>query len=460
MKQFYISIFFLLSFFCSSCAQETFPIQLTVLGFPNQEIYIAKISGDTYRITDTLKSDSHGKFECAFDTSYAIGMYSFLFPQFQKTEIEFIFNKEAISFKTQIGNIHSNLQIISSHENQLYYSFQNFYSIFSNDISLLEQTFDSYSDSEFKEKIRVEYAEKIIQEQTFIASLLKNHESTFAARIIKSSRKAYSPQLLNTQERYEYTKQHFLSPIDFSDTLLQNSSIFTDAAIQYLSLYAKERSRSNPYAALKQAVDTVLTFAKINETTYEFIVNYLLNGFETMGDTEMLTYISTLYISESQCEHSESKTTLERKALQNIHYTIGTNAPNYKAQTISGITINPEESKNTIQILIFWATWCGHCTELIPKIAKLFTQNPNAAYSLVFVSLDTEQTDFSSFLSQNPNLSHCNNVFDSNGWDSPLAKEFYVYASPTIFIIENGTIVAKPIDYEEYTNALLKLGVL
>ena len=129
-------------------------------------------------------------------------------------------------------------------------------------------------------------------------------------------------------------------------------------------------------------------------------------------------------------------------------------------KTISGITINPEESKNTIQILIFWATWCGHCTELIPKIAKLFTQNPNAAYSLVFVSLDTEQTDFSSFLSQNPNLSHCNNVFDSNGWDSPLAKEFYVYASPTIFIIENGTIVAKPIDYEEYTNALLKLGVL
>jgi len=460
MKHIFISLFFLFGILCSSCAQQSFPIQLTVLGFPNQEIYIAKIYGDAYRITDTLRSDSHGKFECAFDTSYTIGMYTFLFPQFQKTEIDFIFNNEAVSFKTQIGNIHSNLQIISSTENTLYYSFQNYYSVFSNDITLLEQTFDSYSDSGFKEKIRAEYAEKIKQEQAFIATLLKNHEHTFAARIITSSRKAYSPQLLNTQERYEYTKQHFLSPIDFADTLLCNSSIFTDASIKYLSLYAQERSRSNPYAALKQAVDNVVTSAKINETTYEFIVNYLLDGFETMGDTEMLTYISTLYISESQCEHSESQTTLERKALQNIRYTIGSNVPTYKTQTISGTTIDSEKSNNAIQILVFWATWCGHCTELIPKIASLYTQNPNATYSIVFVSLDTEQSDFSSFLSQNPNLSQCNNVFDSNGWESPLAKEFYVYASPTIFIIENGTIVAKPIDYEKYTTALLKLGVL
>jgi thiol-disulfide isomerase/thioredoxin len=179
-----------------------------------------------------------------------------------------------------------------------------------------------------------------------------------------------------------------------------------------------------------------------------------------MGDTEMLMYISSLYISESQCEHSESTTTLERKALQNVHYTIGSAVPAYSAQTISGTTIHSTLSKDAIEILVFWATWCGHCTELTPKIATLYAKNPNVNYSLTFISLDTEEAVFSSFLSEHQHLANSNNVFDSKGWDSKLAEDFYVYASPTIFIIKNGIIVAKPIDYESYTNALLQLGIL
>ncbi|MCK9562300.1 MAG: thioredoxin domain-containing protein [Bacteroidales bacterium] len=460
MKHVFAILFILFTTQCTLNAQSFFPIQLTVLGFPNQEIYIAQISGDHYRITDTLLSDSQGIFECSFDASYSVGMYVFLFPQFQNTEIDFIFNKEAVSFKTNIGNIHSNLQIVSSVENTLLYSFRTHYVNFLNDIALLEQIYDSYSDDAFKKNTHAEYTKKIKHDEEFVSLLLKNHHHTFAAQLIKSSRIPHSPQLVSAQERHEYAKQNFLHAVNFADTLLCNSTVFTEKAIKYLSLYAKERTRSNPHAALKQAVDIILAKAHVHPTTYSFIVNYLLDGFETMGDTEMLMYISSLYISESQCEHSESTTTLERKALQNVHYTIGSAVPAYSAQTISGTTIHSTLSKDAIEILVFWATWCGHCTELTPKIATLYAKNPNVNYSLTFISLDTEEAVFSSFLSEHQHLANSNNVFDSKGWDSKLAEDFYVYASPTIFIIKNGIIVAKPIDYESYTNALLQLGIL
>ncbi len=58
MKHVFAILFILFTTQCTLNAQSFFPIQLTVLGFPNQEIYIAQISGDHYRIDRIIDGET------------------------------------------------------------------------------------------------------------------------------------------------------------------------------------------------------------------------------------------------------------------------------------------------------------------------------------------------------------------------------------------------------------------
>jgi thiol-disulfide isomerase/thioredoxin len=450
----WIAIFFLFSS-CSSTG-ASYEIQFQIDGFPQQTIYIAQIEGGAYAVVDTLISDEKGVFRTDFNNTQNIGMYAFIFPQLQQLKIPFIFNKEPeIFFSSEIFSLQEHINVETSEENKAFYTFSRFYSQFTKDITEIEEFYETYSRSDFLSNIEKEYQKRIEEEKEFCKELLRTYKNTFASHIISASRKPYSNELLSGQSKYDYEKKHFFDNIDFSDTTLLYTNILTTKSIEYLTLCSQKRSREKPYKALQDAVMVIINKALPYPRTYDFIINYLLNGFESMGDETMMKFVSEIYLEDKQCS-SENASTLEQKALQNAELAKGKNIPDFETKMLNGNKISSEDFTNeTYHVLIFWSTSCGHCKAMIPEIAQLMNQHSHI--NTVFVSLDTDMKNLKDFIAKNPVLKEYDHVCEEQGWDGKLAKDFYIYATPTIFITNGTKIISKPIDINTFKKDIRSL---
>ncbi len=444
---------------CSLLALNMFaaeyPVSLAVNGFGGQKTLVTKVEGDLSIILDTLTADRFGLFKTTFTDDDETGFYKFIFPQLNNAEVPFIFNKEDIAITTEAVNPNAYIQVMVSKENSLYYQFVMNDAIFNNQVELLETVYNNYIGEEFKAQAEAEYSRLLVQHAHDMALLRKQGANTFAWKIIQSQVVPVPPMLLSNSDKNTFLKSHYFDNVDFTDTALINSDVFTMRAIRYLSVYSQQIQQSNKNAIFMSAVDTILKKASVNATTYDFVVDYLLGGFESMGASEIVTYISQKYLTEHSCNNGDA-TTLQRKALSNTELAVGKQAPlelltamNYKKD------INFAEEN---VVLIFWATWCSHCVESIPQIVDHYAGIANPKYKLVTVSLDSTSNDWDKFLAAHPNFAKTKNLIDTNGWDGELAESYYIYATPSIYVLEKGKIVSKPIEYEDFLEMLKRFG--
>ncbi len=431
-----------------------YTISLSINGFGGQFSYLTKVEGDLSIITDTLVSNSLGLFKTKFTDDDEVGFYKFIFPQLNNAEIEFIFNKENVSLSSEVANPSGYIQVLSSKENDLYYQFLAKNVILNNQVGLLEMVYENYMGEEFRSQAEMEYQRLLQNYANDIEDLFKRGKDTYVWHVIRSSRISLPPMLLTQSEKNLFLKEHFFDDVDFSDTLLINSDVFTTATLQYMSIYTAQIQQSNKDAIFMAAVDTVLHKAQKNSNVYDFIVDFLLGGFESMGASNIVTYISEKYLTEQTCS-SENQNTLKRKALSNTELAIGKNMPLELLQTMNFKHDVNFESENVV--LVFWATWCSHCVETIPEIVKQYVLMAKPKYTLVTISLDTNTIDWEQFLESHKDFAKTKNFIDTDGWDGKVAETYHLYATPTIFFLQNGKIVAKPIDFEEYKQSLKKL---
>lgn len=432
-----------------------YDISLSINGFGGQFTYLTKVEGDLSIITDTLVSNSFGLFKTKFTDDDEVGFYKFIFPQLNNAEIEFIFNKENVSLSSEVANPSGYIQVLSSKENDLYYQFLAKNAILNNQVSLLEMVYDNYVGEEFRTQTEEEYQRLVQNYANDIGDLYKRGKDTYVWHVIKSSRIPLPPMLLSQSEKNIFLKAHYLDDVDFSDTLLINSDVFTTATLQYLSIFTSQIQQSNKNIIFMTAVDSVLVKAQKNNTVYDFIVDFLLGGFESMGASEIVSYISEKYLTEQTCGSDDNQSTLRRKALSNTELAIGKYMPLELLQTMN--YKNDVDFGNENVVVIFWATWCGHCVETVPEIVKQYVSIAKPKYTLVTVSLDTNTIDWEQFLDSHKDFTKTKNFIDTDGWDGKVAETYHLYATPTIFFLQKGKIVAKPIDFDEYKQSLKKL---
>lgn len=428
-----------------------YSISLSVNGFGGQTTLLTKIEGDLSIIIDTIRADRYGMFKTTFTDEEETGFYKFIFPQLNNVEVPFIFNKEHVALSTEAVNPNAYIQVISSKENDLYYRFLSKNAILQNNIGILETVYDNYTDDEFRNLAETEYQRILQQYSADMESFYRQGKDSYAWKAIKSLTPSLPPMLISQSEKNAFLKSHFFDNVAFYDPSLINSDVFTTMAIRYLSIYTQQIQQSNKNTIFMSAVDTILDKASINAETYDFMVDYLIGGFESMGASEIVTYISQKYLAEHTCNNGDA-TTLQRKALSNTELAVGKQAP---IEVLSAMNSQKDISFSTENIvLIFWATWCGHCVETIPLITEHYAKLSNPKYKVVTVAIDSTTTDWEKFVNADKNFNKCRNLIDTDGWDGELAQAFYIYATPTIFLIQQGKIISKPIEFDELTAAL------
>ena len=424
------------------CVAQEHKINGTITGLENENLYLMQIMGEKRSIIDTVKTDVTGSFTFVMPESRLPGMYVIIKGKGQA--VDFVYNNEDVQFITSGFNSNDGIQVVSSIENLIYYDYLSIKGLNMYKIDVLKTFIGNYppNDDFYLDAVNeVKLLEKELNNR--IDKLVNNNPNTLAASFLKADRPVFADVTLTDFEQNLFLKNHYFDGIDFNDTMLIRSTFLTSKVVNYLSLYQMNaNSQAELEVNMLMGVDSILSYAQSNQQVYEFLIDFLISGFESIGFEKGLEHIANASTLNQFCENTERKMKLENKLELIKKLAIGQPAPNFTATDILGnkVVLNEITAKRTI--LVFWASWCPHCEEIMPVINSYY--NGSDTYEVITISIDdSEEALMESLKESNYNWI---NIAEFKGWEGPIVEEYGIVATPSIFVLdENKKIIAKPV---------------
>lgn len=425
-------------------------LKLEVKGIQNQKAIIYSLEGEKIEKIDSIISTSNDNFSYIFNKNkYHIGFYRADFGQ--NIHIDFIYDGGDIDMYTNAEDAYDSLHVINSLSNQLYYSFIKLNKTFKTKTELLQLLLAKYpKDDAFYEKTKVELHHIQENYSYFINIISQKIPGSFIARYIKSYQLPIINASLPPDQQLAFLKAHSLDNVDFKDGELTYSDLFTVKTIEYLSYY---RNPQMPKRILENefitAIDKILNKAKVNYRVYKQIVEYLIDGFKKFGFENDLKYIIDNYvIKDDLCLDNKTEKSIQLMLNQDKILHIDAIAPDITLQDPSGKIVKLDKIISKKILIVFYASWCPHCQVLIPKLKEYLDTVHNPDLKILAISLDTKRADWINFIKRN-NLKWIN-ISDLKGWDGKAALDYYLYATPTMYLIDkNKKIIAKPLTIDD-----------
>jgi len=437
-------IYTILIFYNFAVYSQSINIQVSNLNHQTVKLFL--LSGENLSFVDSINVSEH---IFTFQINGEKGFYRIIFDE--NKWLNFVYDGNDIRIKTDFNDILDSLKIVKSESNKLYYKFLKLNKDYKTKTELLNVILTHYPKDDEYYSISNSKLKSIQNEyKNFINVESQEKPNSFIARYIKSSQLPIIPENIGQQEQLNYLKNHALDNIDFDDAELISSDIFTNKSIEYLTYY---RNPQLPKELLEQefmkAVDTLLNKAKVNQLVYQHITEYLIDGFKKFGFDKIIDYIIENYvIADDLCLDETLENSIEKRIEQSKKLSIGKKVPNIIMPDKDGKVFDLYYSNSEKTLLVFYSTKCPHCVELLPRLKEL--QNNIEIRS---ISLDTNMEEWLKFIEEN-NLTFTH-INDPNGWDGDLATDFYIYATPTMFLLDQEKkIIGKPTSYLELMNLL------
>jgi thiol-disulfide isomerase/thioredoxin len=434
-----------------SALSQVHSINGTISGLDNTNLYLMKLMGERKIIVDTATTNQGGSFTFNMKEDAQPGMYVVL--SGPGKAVELIYNNEDIQFVTNGFEQDAGIQIISSVENLIYYDYLSIKGITLYKIDVLNEFLHKYPpNDEFYDQSVVQYNNLKDMLLSRIEELTNNNPNTLAARYIKTDQPVIPNPQYTIEDQNRYLKLHHFDNVDFSDTALINTTFLTSKVVGYLSLNQNDaKSQEELEELMLRSVDTILANASVNQKVYEFLVDFLISGFESIGFEEGLTHIANASTLDQFCENTERKEKLENKLELIKKLAIGQPAPNFTATDIVGNTIELNSINANKTILVFWASWCPHCEDIMPVLKEYY--NNSSDIEIIGISIDESKDD----LMKSVNELDLNwiNIAELKGWNGDIVEEYGIAATPTIFVLDSEKkIIGKPVGEKSIRQAL------
>lgn len=240
-------------------------------------------------------------------------------------------------------------------------------------------------------------------------------------------------------------RDEILSEVDFRDTTLFRTGVLDRLLFNYVIL--RQRQMGNDRTGFEEGIKTDLDrlFEKVDLTTFDGqkILAFLLDGLKKMGMNQAIDHLLTISDNIEDCDIS-TELSDRVKAYDNVRlnapipdmrfdYTLKKNT-RYLSEIVK---------KNKETLVVFWASWCSHCQEEMPKLEKIYDKLKAKGVEVVAISADTDKKQYEKFTKDYKWYGYC----DYKKWDSPAFRIYNIYATPTILVLdEKMTLKAK------YTN--------
>jgi thiol-disulfide isomerase/thioredoxin len=227
--------------------------------------------------------------------------------------------------------------------------------------------------------------------------------------------------------------------LDYTDKRLYKSGLLRETIEAHFWLIENSgRSLDSVYIEMNISIDYMLKNLVTDEKKFNEITDYLFRLLEQRSLFGASEYLALKVLNEVSCTidnnlaaQLESYRAMKKgNTAPDFEFNSDVFAPAYKSGNI------PEklsDLKSNYIVVIFAASWCPQCPQELSQIGGLYPKWKKYNVEVVFVSLDTDQQTFNDFAGSFPFISTC----DYQKWDSPAVQNYHVFATPTIYLLDN-----------------------
>jgi peroxiredoxin len=412
-----------------------------IIDAENNQLLLCEHFGEKVRVMDTLQLDEENRFLYHLAPAAPNGLYRLYISE--NKWLEFILGYNNVSFQTTAQSPMETLDIGTSWQNKRLYEYLGMLEANAEKKEALKQFVEEYPETDRLMKLSEKALENMYkQEQGFLEDLRDKHPDAFVTRYLNflfSKPKAY---YLNDSKEL---RREVISQKDWSNTVLLNSDAYSRSLINYLMLYADpDAGREKLSMNYRQAIDSIFSFIPEGSPVYDYAMLYLLEGFEQFEMESLIMHMIKNY--SDKCSQTQGK--LENRITYYQKFHNGAKAPDFICTDMTGEPVQFYEHVSGKTLLIFWATWCGHCKQMNQKLKQLYPDLNQAGVEIVSISLDDQPDELKTYMEQTnlPWPVWC----DYQGWESPVAETYSLYATPTMLLIDDEkTILGKPLNVNQ-----------
>lgn len=137
------------------------------------------------------------------------------------------------------------------------------------------------------------------------------------------------------------------------------------------------------------------------------------------------------------------------------HLAIGQVIPRIEGEALDGTRLRLDDYRGQVVVLVFWATWCGPCLEMIPHERDLMKRYRDRAFTLVGVNGDNDRA---SALELQSKQAMNWPSFWNGGSTGGLVERLGVRSWPTVYLLDGaGTIRFKNLRGADLDSAIERL---
>ncbi len=428
-------------------------ISFQIKGFEHWRASLYALSLGETKFVESITSDNNGLFKISHN-GLSIGFYRIVFDN--NIWLNFIYDGNDIKIETDKDNLIQNAKIIKSDANSTYFKYLILVAKYNFAQKKLQKAIskDLIKDNNLS-IVQNDFSNSYKEYWGFINKHSKSNDKNLISLYINS---IHLPQVNDNstlQAAQKFIKKHFWDNVDFSNALLLQSDLYANKTIEYLNyinnLNSKKVLLEKEY---KSAVDTILNKAKGNLRIYKRMAQYLITGFKKLGLGNVIDYlVDNFVVRDDLCLDSITDSLVQMRIKQSKFMKSGIKVPNISLPNLNGkITSLYNVSAKKILVL-FYSSYCPHCQLFLPKLLELYSNKNSNDFQIYGISLDTDFSKWRNFLTKNNY--NWKNVSDLKGWESKISYDFYIYATPTMFLVNKDfEIIGKPKNFEELKTEL------
>ena len=227
--------------------------------------------------------------------------------------------------------------------------------------------------------------------------------------------------------------------IDYTDKRLYKSGLLKETIESHFWLIENSgRSLDSVYIEMNKSIDILVENILTDEQKLNEITENLFKLLEKRSLFRASEYLALKLLNEQGCTINndfaaqlESYRAMKKgNTAPDIVFSGDVFAPGYENGSIPQ---SLSDIKSNYTVIVFGASWCPQCPQELSMISQHYKKWKAQGVEVVFVSLDEDEKIFKSFAGVFPFISVC----DYQKWESPIAKNHHVFATPTIYLLNN-----------------------
>lgn len=422
-------------------------------------VLLASFYGDRFRVVDSMDTKS-GFFYFMLPDEAPPGIYRIIFSdrigdvKNMNSFVEFIYNRENMEIFIASSERGPIPYFENSTENQIYSEFMGFELDYEERVQTVYSLLYPERQGMNEEAVAVYNGIQREREQ-YMDSITGLYPDLYAVRVMNAFRAPFIPGEISHARRIDTLKDCFFDQVPIDDPQLLYAPVYTFKLIDYLSLY-----KDNSMSGMQQeqefiaAVDRIMVNVSREGKLREFVVEFLLEGFELLEMEQVQMYLVDNYLDES-CESDIVDLVLSRMEGYKL-MSPGLQAPDIVLRDVKGKNYQLSGMDHDYVLVLFWSSTCEACRDLLPRLKDWYLSENSYDLEVLAISIDTSVTNFEYLFKQmDPPwiTSH-----DPLGWYGKVSSDYHVYASPSLFLLDRErTILARPSGFRQFLRAMKRL---